>query len=99
MDATFSSDNELNANEDAICRMSRMTWGSIELQGEDAQLLAKVLLRRRLVGLRARMGEVRKLFGNVWSKTRTQQSDQVQECEASLEASMDKLVILVGQLR
>jgi len=87
------------SNNSVVCRTSKMTWGDVELQGEDARLLAKVLLRRRLTSLGALLGELREILAGVWNKNWAQQTDSFRACEASLMASMDKLVTLVGQLR
>nr|ASK38701.1 hypothetical protein [Paecilomyces divaricatus] len=86
-------------NGPPVCCTSPMTWGDIEIHEEDAQLLAGMLLRRRLADLGALIGELKLILENVWHRNRPQQSFSLQECEDSLMVSMDRLVTLVGLLR
>ena len=93
---TATSSDSLGDGKSVVCRTSKITWGDVELQGEDARLLAKVLLRQRLTSLGALLREI---LRDVWNRNWAQQAEALRACEMSLTSSMDNLMTLLGRLR
>ncbi|EUC30028.1 hypothetical protein COCVIDRAFT_107069 [Bipolaris victoriae FI3] len=80
-----------------VCAHSMMKFGKLSLEGDDARLLAHVLLSRSLV----RLGELLEsytclAFGD---NTITSKDDVVVACESSLVETMEKLTLLVAQVK
>jgi hypothetical protein len=75
-----------------------MRWGNAELDWGDARLLAKVLLRRRLMSLGAHLEELREMLARIWHIDWTRQTDMLRTCESSISSAMYKLTVLIGQL-
>ncbi|KAL9112443.1 MAG: hypothetical protein Q9227_003285 [Pyrenula ochraceoflavens] len=91
----------LSASEPGtVCSASPMTWGEYELEGDNAQLLAHVVLRQGLTDLAALIAELQFVLENVWFRNHAQQPESmvVQECKGNVAGLMDRLVLLVGLL-
>ena len=93
----IGTDEGLSATE-PVCSASPMTWGEFELEGDNAQLLARVVLRQGLTDLAALIAELQYVLENVWFRNHPQPSQVLQECKSNVASLMDRLVLLVGLL-
>lgn len=82
-----------------VCQKSRMMLGQLELEEHDAKLLARVLLNRDLQKLGVLLEDLTEMVGELWSETWAQQTGTLRACEASISLTMEKLMILISQLR
>jgi hypothetical protein len=89
----------VSAARQIVCLKSDMVLGQLELEDSDARLLARALLSRRLLRLGTLLEDLKEIVVGLWSENWAQQADTLRACEASISATIDRLVTLVGQLR
>ncbi len=82
-----------------VCLKSTMKLGKMELDGNDAKLFVRTLLSRRLLKLCALLEELKELAEKLWHKDWAQQTDALKACERSTTFTMDKVVVLIGEIR
>lgn len=73
--------------------------GQLGPEGNDAKLLARILLNRDLQKLGVLLENLKEMVGELWSETWARQTGTLQACEASISLTMEKLMILISQLR
>jgi hypothetical protein len=92
-----SLDVAQTSTEQVVCVHSGMKLGQLALEGEDAKLLARVLLSRSLVKFGALL-EDQNVLASCGSDM-TNQNSVLGACEASIAETMEKLTILAGLIR
>ena len=98
-----TTDEDLPALEQAngarkVCSASPMTWGEFDLDGEEAQLLARVVLRRALTDLAALIGQLQYVSESGWHWNHSQASQSLQKFKVDVAGLMERLVLLVALL-
>ncbi|EMD85573.1 hypothetical protein COCC4DRAFT_151705 [Bipolaris maydis ATCC 48331] len=80
-----------------VCAHSMMKFGKLSLEGDDASLLAHVLLSRSLV----RLGELLENYTCLaFGDNNTNNKDNtLVACESSLVETMERLILLVAQVK
>lgn len=86
-------------DESHICEKSEASWGGVELMGEDARLLARILLRERLITLSSLMQQLRGVLFEMRFGTQAPSQEALGNWHESLSLCMDRLTILLGRLR
>ena len=81
-----------------VCLKSTMKFGKMELDGNDAKMLVRSLLSRRLLKLCALLGELKELTDKLWHKDWAQQTDTLKACERSTSFAVDQVVALIGDI-
>ena len=82
-----------------VCLKSKMTFGKMELEGPNAKLLARILLSRSLLKLVTLVEDIKEMIEKLWNNDYAHQTDVLKGCGASIASVMDKLIILVGEIR
>ena len=82
-----------------MCLKSKMRFGKMELDGSNATLLVRTLLSRRLLKLCALLGDLKEMIEKLWHKDWAQQTDALKACERSTTFILDKVVVLIGEVR
>ena len=82
-----------------MCLKSEMRLGTMELDGSNAALLVRFLLSRRLLKLCALLGDLKEMIEKLWHKDWAQQTDALKVCERSTTFIMDKVMVLIGEIR
>ena len=82
-----------------VCLKSKMTFGTMEIDGTNAKLLARVLLSRSLLKLCSLLSDLKGTIGKLWDQEWAQQTDILKACETSIAGITDKLIILIGEIR
>lgn len=82
-----------------VCLKSKMTFGKMELEGSNAKLLARILLSRSLLKLVTFLEDLKEVIEKLWNKDCAHQTDTLKACETSIACVMDKLIVLIGEIR
>ena len=82
-----------------VCLKSTMKFGEMELDGNSAKLFVRTLLNRRLLKLCALLRDLVALTEKLWRKACAPQTDTLKACERSTTFTMDKVVVLIGEVR
>lgn len=83
----------------SISQPVKIRWGGLELKGEDARLLVKVLLRRRLTSLGSIVDELHEMLMGLWEVSWPRQRSLLTACETSFSALGERLDSLMGLLK
>ena len=82
-----------------VCLKSKMTFGKMELEGANAKLLARILMSRSLLKLVTLVEDIKEMIEKLWNNDYAHQTDILKACGASIASVMDKLIILIGEIR
>ena len=85
--------------QQVVCLKSTLKFGEMELEGNNAKLLVRTLLSRRLLKLCALLGDLKELTEKLWQNDWAQQTDALKASERSTTFMMDKVVVLIGEIR
>lgn len=85
--------------QQVVCLKSTMKFGEMELDGNSAKLLVRTLLSRRLLKLCGLLRDVIELTEKLQHKDWAQQTDTLKACRRSTTLTMDKAVVLIGEIR
>ena len=92
-------ENPVRYNTDIVCLKGEMMLGQMKLEDSEARMLARVLLSRRLLKMGALLEELKGIIEGLWNENWAQLTDTLRTCEVSITGTIDKVVVLVGQLR
>ena len=82
-----------------VCLKSKMTFGKMELEGPNAKLLARILLSRSLLKLMTLLEDLKEMIEKLWNNDCAHQADILKACGTSTATVMDKLIVLIGEIR
>jgi hypothetical protein len=81
------------------CVKSGMRLGELELEGEEAKLLARVVLRKGVMKLGRLLEELRDVVSELWGEGWAQRTGILRVVEERVGGVMERLVMLLGMLR
>nr|QTE76011.1 ScyR11 [Scytalidium album] len=81
------------------CEKSEMRIGQLELEGREAKLLARVVLKRRVAKLGGLLEELKEVASELWGEGWTQGTGTLRVVEERIGGVMERLVNLLGMLR
>ena len=84
--------------KEVVCLKSTMRFGKLELEGDNATLLVRSLLSRRLLKLCALLGDLKELTPKLWQNDWARQTDTLKACERSATFTLDQVVALIGDI-
>ena len=82
-----------------LCVKSTMKFGQMELNGNYAKLLVRILLSRRLLKLCSLLEDLKQSIRRLRREDGAQHTDILKVCERSTNFTMDKVVVLIGEIR
>lgn len=85
--------------QQVVCLKSTMRFGEMELDENTAKLLVRTLLSRRLLKLCALLGDLKELIEKLRHKDWAQQTDALKACERSTVFMVNKVLVLIGEIR
>ena len=85
--------------QQVMCLKSNMKLGRMDLEGSNAKSLVRSLLSRRLLKLCTLLEDLKDTIGDLWHMDWAQQTNILKTCERSTACIIDKLVILIGEIR
>ena len=85
--------------QQVVCLKSTMKFVKMELDASNAKLFVKVLLSRRLLKLCSLLEDLKEVIGRLWHKDWAQQTNTLKACQTSTAFIMDRLVVLIGEIR
>ena len=71
----------------------------MDLDGSNAKLFVRALLSRRLLKLYSLLEDLQKVTSRPWHKDWAQQTNTLKAWQTSTGLSLDRLLVLIGQVR
>lgn len=85
--------------QQVVCLKSIMRFGQTDLDGSNVKLFVKALLSRWLLKLYPLLEDLQKVTSRLWHKDWAQQTNILKAWRTSTGFILDRLPVLIGQVR